>query len=805
MFKYLLAKSLAKRDAQYQSEQEYAQARGAAKFTGHIGAVLLAAEVLWERLGQAIGGQLKLKDLDLERLKSMIKLGAYLHDWGKANQHFQEMVYLKSSILDDQSKAKVYKAWKAHNERQLIRHEFLSGLLALQVPQFRAWLTSKFSEEELIRAVWVAIGHHLKAGINSQGKESDKITELPDGAGFEVYVYTDHPDFQSVLRLGSQKLGLSADIPIVLSASWKKEQLEEHLRSLQDQFVEFSGNLSCEQQVLTAVVKATVICADLAGSVLPVEGENLPDWISHTLSLVLQESELKQLIHQKLGENSLRPFQKEMATASHRVTLVKAGCGTGKTLGAYAWAKKWAVGKRLFFGYPTTGTATQGYLDYAEGSPIEKMLMHSRADLDRELLFTGEGEADEGTSSRLAALQAWRKKLIICTVDSILGLIQNNRRPLFSWPALVQSAFVFDEVHAYDSQLFGALLRFIKAFRGAPILLMSASFTPGQLEAIKQVMNELGKPISYPIEGPQELEQLKRYQLKEIQEMGDATQSDTLWSEVIQTIQKGQKVLWVTNSVSSCIEIYRVAQEKLKDAGAKALIYHSRFRYKDRLKKHEQVIHAFGQAEPVFAVTTQVCEMSLDLSADLLISAMAPATALIQRLGRLNRRMKHENEKPRLALFYEWDKPQPYNATELESGRQLLRYLKNFETVSQQNLSDAISQINQELPTKAKSAWLDQNWCTYPNNLREAGYTITVLLAEDQSSIWKAVEDRQKEAFAKGQKLSRMQSFMQEAQAWAIPIRIPNQQTEWWNWQRRGFYFITEPGYITYSEEVGTP
>jgi CRISPR-associated endonuclease/helicase Cas3 len=59
-------------------------------------------------------------------------------------------------------------------------------LLALQVPQFRAWLTSKFSEEELIRAVWVAIGHHLKAGINSQGKESDKITELPDGAGFEV-------------------------------------------------------------------------------------------------------------------------------------------------------------------------------------------------------------------------------------------------------------------------------------------------------------------------------------------------------------------------------------------------------------------------------------------------------------------------------------------------------------------------------------------------------------------------------------------------------------------------------------------
>jgi len=416
MFKYLLAKSLAKRDAQYQSEQEYAQAKGAARFTGHIGAVLSAAEVLSEHLGQAIQQQLGLKGLDSERLKSIIKLGAYLHDWGKANQHFQEMVYLRSPILDDKSKAKVDKAWTNHSERQLIRHEFLSGILALRVPEFRQWLTSKFSEPELILAVWAAIGHHLKAGLNSQNKESDKITELVDSAGSELYIYTSHPDFQSILRLGAQKLGLPAQIPIVPSANWEKEKLEEHLCTLRDEFREFAKNLSPEQQVLTAVVKATVICSDLAGSVLPVEGENLQDWISNTLSLVLQESELEELINQKLGKNSLHPFQEKMATASHRVTLVKAGCGTGKTLGAYAWAKKWAGGKRLFFGYPTTGTATQGYLDYAEGSPIEKMLMHSRADLDRELLFTGEGEADEGTSSRLAALQAWRKKLIICTV-----------------------------------------------------------------------------------------------------------------------------------------------------------------------------------------------------------------------------------------------------------------------------------------------------------------------------------------------------------------------------------------------------
>jgi CRISPR-associated endonuclease/helicase Cas3 len=803
MFKFLLAKSLGKWDPSYQSKEEYAQARGAAKLAGHVAAVLSAAEVFSDRLGQTICKQLGLSDSN--RLGAVVKLGAYLHDWGKANQHFQEMVYLKSSILDTESKAKLDKAWKAHNGQQLIRHEFLSGILALQVKEFREWLGKAFSEEELILATWAAIGHHFKAGVDSQGRESHRITELPDGAGLGIYIYTEHTDFESVLRLGSQRLGLPAEIPRVASKNWEKECLEDCLKALESQFRDFAKSLSPEQKVLVAAAKATVIAADLAGSILPTEGEDLQDWISGALSLVLREEDLEQLIAQKLGESSLRPFQEQMAAATHRVTLVKAGCGTGKTLGAYAWAKKWASGRRLFFGYPTTGTATQGYLDYAEGSPIEKALMHSRADLDRELLLTGEGEEDEGASFRLAALQVWRKKLVICTVDSILGLIQNNRRPLFSWPALVQSAFVFDEVHAYDSQMFGALLKFLQAFRGAPILLMSASFTPGRLEAIKRVMSELGEPIGDPIEGPQELEELKRYQIREIQPKEDPINSESIWSEVTKAVQENQKVLWVTNSVASCINIYREAQKKLKDIEAKVLIYHSRFRYKDRLRKHEQIINAFGQPGPVLAVTTQVCEMSLDLSADLLISAMAPATSLIQRLGRLNRRMKSEQEGSRVALFYEWNEHLPYGAAELETGRQLLEQLRELEYISQRDLADIISQLSREEPARLKSAWLDQNWCTYPSSLREAGYTITVLLAEDQDAIWKAAEVRQKKALDKGQKLSRMQAFLQEAQAWSIPIRIPDKKTEWWNWQRRGFYFITEPGYITYSEEVGTP
>ena len=70
------------------------------------------------------------------------------------------------------------------------------------------------------------------------------------------------------------------------------------------------------------------------------------------------------------------------------------------------------------------------------------------------------------------------------------------------------------------------------------------------------------------------------------------------------------------------------------------LVYHSRFRYCDRVRQHGAVIDAFRGNAPALAICSQVAEMSLDLSASLLVTDLAPVPALIQRLGRLNRGLK---------------------------------------------------------------------------------------------------------------------------------------------------------------------
>ena len=366
-FQRLLAKSL--------DENANQKALGAGTYTGHIGCVMRAAEVLVELLGERIFQQLAITGFSLEEFSQTVKLGAYLHDWGKANQHFQEMVYLNSKCkkivrlrpINLQSK------YKEHGSRQqMLRHEAISGILALQVPEFRKWL-EQCPNAKLIPAVWGAIGHHLKAGIGKYGK-SLNVAEICDGTKGNLKIFTRSDDFKALLRMGQKFLGLPEFTAEPPCEDWTRNQLEGALEAMGKEFRAFEQQLDWEQKKFIAAVKATVIVADLAGSALPNVDDEVADdtadvaaickgiqgWIRKVLDLVLEESDLQALIDERLEGKELLPFQKDMEAGS-RVTIVKAGCGTGKTIGAYAWAKKWARGRKLFFCYPTTGTATQGY------------------------------------------------------------------------------------------------------------------------------------------------------------------------------------------------------------------------------------------------------------------------------------------------------------------------------------------------------------------------------------------------------------------------------------------------------------
>jgi CRISPR-associated endonuclease/helicase Cas3 len=713
--------------------------------------VLEVAGVLIESHGARFLATLGLPEGWRDRLRKAARRGALLHDFGKANHQSQRLVR------------------QGPDPPQAFRHEWLSLFILLRFPELDRWLFPDGADLIRHAALFAVAGHHLELG-------DGRTLVGRDGSGdHEVRLLTGHADVEALLQEAAGRLGLPVPPPRLANLTidlLSDDPLAEAQPWLRHAKAWWDGEASKPEKRFVALVKALVIAADVAGSAIPRAGIEAAGWVTEVLHRTCQAGDIDRLAAGSLRGHPRRPFQDDAATAPARIVLIRAGCGSGKTTSAYLWAARHAAGRKLFFCYPTTGTATEGYADYVLPDEIDARLIHSRAEVDLENLL-GSPDDPHDPQLQIESLASWDVPLVVCTADTVLGLIQNTRRGLFSLPAIANGAFVFDEIHAYDDRLFGALLRFLDAFRTAPVLLMTASLPEPQLKALRAIADELGQTIT-EIQGPAELEGIRRYRLRLVGE-------DDAWAEAGATLAGGSKVLWVVNTVDRAVSI---GQEALRRGLGPVLPYHSRYRYVDRLGKHRAVIEAFKREGPALAITTQVCEVSLDLSAHLLVTDLAPIPAAIQRLGRLNRRVTVDQPgDPRAALILEPETALPYNRAELERCRKWLAKL-GAHPVSQADLARAFLEVAPEASDiqRVRSAWLDGGPFSAPAPLREAGTTIPVIRAEDAPG---AREDR-------GQ-VVRL----------AIPMPLGPVREEIGTWTRLGVARVATSDRIDYSETWG--
>jgi CRISPR-associated endonuclease/helicase Cas3 len=594
----------------------------------------------------------------IDEFSKTLLADGWIQDLGKGNSHFLEMLSGKPELI------------------QLLRHETVSGLLTCLEPRFVEWL-APLGKAKMI-AVWGAMGHHRKF---------DAATVAKDVA--ELKVYVTHEDFKANLREMAEDLGLpeppSFESDLIIAPNKNdicdlpaRESLNQLKTIFKNQESEFEDELL---RRFVALVKAFGIAADGSASGVAKEYKltryySLAAFVTDNLSQGLKPSDLTTLIHAwawaetdvdkeyidltKLPDGfEFREFQKKVEASDSYLTLALAGCGSGKSIAAYLWGRRWceklqAEGRnniRIFFCLPTTGTTTEHFKDYAleSGIPSEQIsLTHSRSSVDLETMAQTSNqeeanEKDENDTAKAAeaALEAerdkieglalWSTPLVVTTADTVLGLMVNSRRAIYSTPAIMQSVIVFDEVHAFDDYLFGHLLVFLKNFPYLPVLLMTASLPEQRRQAIEQVRPD----VSY-VPGDEKLETLPRYHIQ------FPTDSQQVWDAVRECVANNGKVLWVRNRVEWANTTYTQAKKEFPDIYVN--VYHSRLRYKDRSERHRQVIDNFKrQGQAAILVATQVAEMSLNLSADLLITDIAPVPALIQRMGRLNRRATPAN------------------------------------------------------------------------------------------------------------------------------------------------------------------
>jgi CRISPR-associated endonuclease/helicase Cas3 len=278
------------------------------------------------------------------------------------------------------------------------------------------------------------------------------------------------------------------------------------------------------------------------------------------------------------------------------------------------------------------------------------------------------------------------------------------------------------------------------------------------------------------IAGPTDLEILPRYQKATV------SNHDPL-PLIRKMLESGGKVLWVCNTVNRAMTATDAAAELTSlTTNGQVLIYHSRFKYEDRVKRHKAVIDAFNpELNPgaAIAICTQVAEMSLDLSADLLVTDLAPVPALIQRLGRLNRWAK-SGALTKPFLIIEPDSHLPYTPADLDAARKWIGEL-SADSISQRQLAEKWEHTGNQPPELVASAWLDGGPTTTVSELREASPGMTVLMEEDKARV-----------SAKPKHLARL----------VLPMPPPPRSLNWRDWSKFRGLPVAPTGTIIYDERA---
>ena len=341
--------------------------------------------------------------------------------------------------------------------------------------------------------------------------------------------------------------------------------------------------------------------------------------------------------------------RKIVASDSDRLIL-NAGCGEGKTAAALLFAQKLLQEnkiERIILTLPTKFTANNLYRDLVslDGYDIPKELVgitHGDSEQFLTQLSDDEtqGEAEE-TNENVKAQEFennfYAKPITISTVDHLLMSLYHGYkyadRAFFN---IASSLVVFDEVHYYQGRTIKAIATAMRRLTQLkiPHLVMTATIP----EVVREQFNN---PEKYPFQQapavinntsepktPFEIVKLHQTPLDE-----ENSISPELVDLVMQNQDKRQIIF--VNQVNRAKNVY--LELKKRGISENLICYHSGFIGKHRVEKEKIIRSLFKGSGACVLVSTQVSELSLDISADVMYSEIAPIDSIVQRGGRLHR------------------------------------------------------------------------------------------------------------------------------------------------------------------------
>lgn len=171
-----------------------------------------------------------------------------------------------------------------------------------------------------------------------------------------------------------------------------------------------------------------------------------------------------------------------------------------------------------------------------------------------------------------------------------------------------------------------------------------------------------------------------------------------LESAIENAIDQKQKILIVCNQVKKSQELYQNIMGKYPDTDK--MLIHSRFKRQDRNRLENELKQIFNNStNACIVISTQVVEVSLDISFDLMITECAPIDALIQRFGRINRK-RNENTIGKYKPIYVLAPPKEPNDVlpyQLDILEKTFDALPNGELLHENNSQQLIDMVYPEI------------------------------------------------------------------------------------------------------------
>jgi CRISPR-associated endonuclease/helicase Cas3 len=504
---------------------------------------------------------------------------------------------------------------ESHPNKKLSQHiNEVDGLLT----NFADFYGIKYWARDLIKPI---ILHHDDGKLNPAWSINNK--QNPPHAELSLRYMKEKGIFEEIKQEFSNEL-----FPIILYLILKHHSALVDITSSRDGDLKMLCSDIVRNQVKKISFNKRIEIADVFGLFKLADSLSASDKADFRFEKpLINDDTVKKIIASRSGSIDMMRWKEQIGLSElPNVSLLTAYTGWGKTDASLLFFSNKDVNK-IFYLFPTITAINKFYDKLAESlnRMVDKYFYYYEYEMANKF-----GESDDEAQEYLFTAFTTRhflNQIVLTTIDQfLLAFLQlgkyYTKRVMFR-----RAGLVLDEIHLLNPKMLALVLHFLKIFSSTydlKVLFMSATFSEALMQVIEDALPNVEK-----------MDLSRRYkELSRINYYLDLKRDlfDAIYGICSQWKAK-KKVLVVANTVDTVVLLAKKL-ERLVDQDCLVLL-HARFMYTDRKKKEEAIEKL--KNTPHILLATQVCEVSLDVSYDVLFTEVAPLPSLIQRFGRVNR------------------------------------------------------------------------------------------------------------------------------------------------------------------------